>query len=120
VTSPHGGDVEVKFEPLTGELVGLVVIELPETSLSMVDGGDRVTEAAVRIDTAPWVPSPDGVPTRALVREERAMRAIERPNGIELTLEDVPVDFWAMTQGVGVGISDELNVVALRIPRSAR
>lgn len=72
VSDPHGGDVELRIEPLRGEVVGVTMIESPVRRTSYLDRSGPAIPAepgAVFVDVGPWGPNPDRVPTRTVVRE---------------------------------------------------
>lgn len=116
-----GGDLEVKLEPLTGELIGIVVNEFPpHCEHGILDSDEVAAHAQPRFDLAPWNPTPDAVPTSDVVRVEVAMCMEPYRGDVKLRLRMEPAARWTDVDGIGIGTTAEGELVCLRLPTPRR
>ncbi|QUQ66190.1 hypothetical protein [Kutzneria sp. CA-103260] len=114
------GYVELKIERVTGEVIAVVVVNLPKRQAAMPDlTGIPVVEGGVRVDLAPWEPNPDLVPTKERFDERCPLSVAEDETHVYFGLSDTaPVRLvMAGPTGFGIGPDDELTgIVVARTP----
>jgi hypothetical protein len=116
-----GGDIEIKFEPLTGLLVGIVVNEFPSLcSEGIRDCLTPTEDGQAHFDLASWSLNADGVPTEVVVRDHVAMCMESGGDGVKLRMRDQPVQRWIGVGDVSVGTNADDELVCLRLPVPTR
>jgi hypothetical protein len=123
IQSVDGGDVELKIEPLRGELIGAVVIENPARMVPVpkpIYTSSRVTEGAVFVVLEKWDLNPDNVPTKEYVYEEGRLGWGEDPSYLYYSFSDEEPDRFVMAGSAGFGITgtDTLSALISKKPSS--
>jgi hypothetical protein len=124
IRSSDGGDVELKIEPLRGELIGAVVIDSPERRVEVPKSiyvSSRVTEGAVFVNLAKWNLNPDNVPTIEYVYDEGWLGCGEDENYLYYPFSGEEPDRFVMAGSAGFGIaeSDLLSALVSKKPVTA-
>jgi hypothetical protein len=107
IRSADGGYVELKIEPLRGELIGAVVIDSPARRVEVPESiyiTSQVTEAALFVGLENWEPNPDNVPTREYVSEESRLGWGEDATYLYYSFSDLEPDRFVMAGSAGFGI----------------
>jgi hypothetical protein len=116
----HGelsGDVEVKLEPNTGEVIGLVVIEPPSNRIrvprSALERGSG--SGAVFIDLEEWDLDADHFPRRQVVHDKQTLALGEAEGSIYYSWFDEEPDrfIWSGSVGLGITVSNKLSGIVL-------
>ena len=108
------GYTEVSIEPLTGEVLGVVITLSPTRRIPMpaVEGKEEFfDEGLVRVDTAAWRPNPDNVPTIGRVDEQAHLSVAENQRRVYFAINEIEPVRWIMSGpvGFGIGASSELT-----------
>jgi hypothetical protein len=113
VSAEDSGDVEVKLEPHTGELIGLVVIESPTERIPIPDAVDRGRLGSIYVDLAEWGLNPDRFPRREVIHDKQILGVGEAEDKIYYSwLPESPDRFvWSGKVGLGVTANDLLTGV---------
>lgn len=117
VSGDATGDVEIKLEPHTGEVIGLVVIEPPTERIAPPNSVDEARNGSVFVDLTEWSPNPDLSPQREVVHDKQALAMGETEDRIYYSwLRDSPDDFvWSANVGLGISAGGLLTgVLVLR------
>jgi hypothetical protein len=108
-----GGEMELKLEPLTGEIIGAVVIRSPAQRVEMPaaahDPG-KASKGSVFVDLGPWDLNPDLVPTRNVVSEEDEMSWSEDSDFLYYSWSPLQPETFAFTGNAGFGLT-ETNIL---------
>jgi|HubBroStandDraft_3_1064219.scaffolds.fasta_scaffold03890_2 hypothetical protein len=116
IRSSDDGDVELKIEPLRGELIGAVVIDSPTRRVQVPKSiyiSSLVTEGAVFVSLKKWNPNPDNVPTTEYVYEEGRLGWGEDATYLYYSFSDREPDRFIMAGNAGFGIMEPDLVTAL-------
>lgn len=116
IRSSDGGDVELKIEPLRGELIGAVVIDSPARRAQVPNSiyvSSQVTEGAVFVDLEKWAPNPDNVPTAENFCEEGQLGWGEDATYLYCSFSDREPDRFIMAGSAGFGIMEPDLLAAL-------
>lgn len=124
IQSDDGGDVELKIEPLRGELVGAVVIDSPVRHVQVPQAAhmpSRVTQGSVFVSLELWNPNPDNVPTKKVIYEKGDLGAGEDRVYLYYAFSDaVPARFiFAGRAGFGITDSGVLSALISKKPSAA-
>lgn len=114
--SDDGGDIEVKIEPLRGELVGATVIDSPLRRVDLPRAAyipSRVTQGAVFVGVELWDPNPDNVPTKQVVYEKGDLGFGEDESYVYYAFSDAVPDKFIFAGDAGFGVTDSGMVSAL-------
>jgi hypothetical protein len=116
IRSSDGGNVELKIEPLRGELIGAVVIDSPARRVGVPKSiyiPSRVTEGAVFVNLAKWNLNPDNVPTTEYVYEETQLGWGEDESYLYYSFSDEEPGRFVMAGSAGFGITEPDMLSAL-------
>jgi hypothetical protein len=116
IRSSDGGNVELKIEPLRGELIGAVVIDSPARGVGIPESiyiSSQVTEGAIFVELKKWNPNPDNVPTKEYVNEEGRLGWGEDANYLYCSFSDQEPDRFIMAGSAGFGIVEPDLLAAL-------
>jgi hypothetical protein len=116
IQSDDGGDIELKIEPLRGELVGATVIDSPKRRLHVpqaIHAPARVTEGSVFVNLELWEPNPDNVPTKQVIYEKDDLGWGEDEVYLYYAFSDTTPDRFIFAGDAGFGITDSNILSAL-------
>lgn len=119
----NGGLLEIKVEPLTGELVAVILVLGPPLTappLLVPDADEMIlVEGNVQLDLAPWAPNPDGAATKSLVDQYGPLGLVETEEHVEIRLADDPVCQRVASGAADVGLSGDGRLISVRIAQAA-
>lgn len=116
VQSDDGGDIELKIEPLRGELVGATVIDSPMRHVQVPQAAympSRVTQASVFVNRELWNLNPDNVPTKEVTYEKGDLGVGEDECYFYYTFSDGVPDKFIFAGRAGFGVTDSGMLSAL-------
>ena len=105
VSCEAGGDVEIKLEPHTGEVIGLVVVAPPTEHISVPSYVEEARHGSAFVDLAEWSPNPDLSPQREVVHDKQVLAMGESEDRIYYSWLDEPPEDFVWSANVGLGIS---------------
>jgi hypothetical protein len=122
IQSDDGGDIELKIEPLRGELVGATVIGNPMRRVQVpqtIYMPPLVTEGSVFVNLKLWNPNPDNVPTKQVIYEKDALGWGEDEVYLYYAFSDATPNRFVFAGDAGFGISDSDMLSALISKKSS-
>lgn len=120
--SDDGGDIELKIEPLRGELIGATVIDSPMRRAQVPEAANipsRATQGSVFVGLELWDPNPDNVPTKEVVYEKSDLGVGEDADYLYYTFADAVPDKFIFAGRAGFGVADSgmLSAIISQKPR---
>lgn len=118
----HGaddGDIELKLEPLTGEIIGAVIIRSPAQRVEMPAAAhdpNQAGQGSVFVDLSAWELNPDLVPKRDVVSEEDDMSWSEDSDYLYYSWSPLQPQRFIFAGNAGFGIADA-NILTSIIAR---
>ena len=116
IQSDDGGDIELKIEPLRGELVGATVIDSPGRRVEVpqtIYVPSQVKEGSVFVNIEPWNPNPDNVPAKRVIYEKDALGWGEDEVYLYYTFSYTTPNRFIFAGDAGFGIADSDTLSAL-------
>jgi hypothetical protein len=84
--------LEIKIDPTTGAVVGLVVVSLPPRRQAFPAASEPQAEPGVpQVDTSPWNPSAQRTPPRSVVASSELLWMERSADGVTIRVAEAPV-----------------------------